>query len=95
MDFIGPLLMSESHEYILVVVAYVSKWIEIAIVQITDTKIVIKFHKKNILCRFSTPRVLISIEEVTFAICSLSAYLSITMSSTNLSQPIILKQMAR
>ena len=39
---------------------YVSKWVEAIPAQKADAKTVIKFLKKNIFCRFGTPRVLIS-----------------------------------
>jgi len=55
MDFVGPLPMSHSHEYILVVVDYVSKKsVEAVVVRKVDVIILIKFHKRNIFCRFGT-----------------------------------------
>jgi len=59
-DFIGPLPSSFSNEYILVAVDYVPKWVEAIAASKTDAKTVIRFLKKNIFCRFGTPRVLIS-----------------------------------
>nr|KYP31458.1 Pro-Pol polyprotein [Cajanus cajan] len=59
-DFIGPLPTSFSNEYILLAVEYVSRWVEAIPTQKVDAKTVIKFLKKNIFCRFGTPRVLIS-----------------------------------
>jgi len=59
-DFIGPLPSSFSNEYILLAVEYVCKWVEAIPAQKADAKTVIKFLKKNIFCRFGTPRVLIS-----------------------------------
>jgi len=59
-DFIGPLPPSFSHEYILLTVEYVSKWVEAISAQHADAKTVIKFLEKNIFCRFGTPRFLIS-----------------------------------
>lgn len=59
-DFVGPFPTSFSNEYILVVVDYVSKWVEAIATPKADSKIVIKFLKKNIFTRFSTPMVLIS-----------------------------------
>jgi len=35
-SFVGPLLMSNNHEYILVVVDYVSKWVEATVAQKAD-----------------------------------------------------------
>nr|KYP69664.1 Transposon Ty3-I Gag-Pol polyprotein [Cajanus cajan] len=59
-DFIGPLPTSFSNEYILLAVEYVSRWVEAIPTQKANAKTVIKFLKKNIFCRFGTPRVLIS-----------------------------------
>jgi len=59
-DFIGPFLSSYSHEYILLVVDYVRKWVESVVVQHANAKIVICFLRNNIFSRFGTPRVLIS-----------------------------------
>ena len=59
-DFIGPLSSSFSKEYILLVVDYVSKWVEVVTTPTNDAKTVIKFLKKNIFSRFGVPRVLIS-----------------------------------
>ena len=59
-DFIGPFPSSYSYEYILLVVDYVTKWVEAVVVQHADAKIVIRFLKKTIFSRFGTPKVLIS-----------------------------------
>jgi len=65
-NFVGPLLKSNTHEYILVVVDYMSKWVQAIIVLMVDSRIVIKFLKRNIFCKFGTPRVLISDEGTHF-----------------------------
>ena len=59
-DFIGPLPSSFSNEYILLEMEYVSRWVEAIPTKKVASKTVIKFMKKNIFCRFGTPRVLIS-----------------------------------
>ena len=59
-DFVGPLPPSLNHEYILVAVEYVSKWVEVVASPKADAKTVIRFLKKNIFSRFGSPRVLIS-----------------------------------
>ena len=59
-DFIGPLPPSFGNEYILVVVDYVSKWVEEVAAPKSDAKTIVKFLKKNIFARFRVPRVLIS-----------------------------------
>ena len=57
-DFMGPFLKSCGNEYILVV-DYVSKWVEVVALPTNDARIVIKFLKKHIFTRFGTPRALI------------------------------------
>jgi len=59
-DFVGSLLTSYSNEYILVVVDYISKWVEAAIVKKANSRTMVKFLKRNIFYRFGSPRVLIS-----------------------------------
>jgi len=59
-DFVGPLPSSYMNVYILVVVDYVSKWVEAIATPKNDVEIVIKFLKRNIFSRFGVPRVLIS-----------------------------------
>jgi len=58
--FIGSLPSSFSHEYILLAVEYVSRWVEAIPTQHADAKTIISFLKKNIFCRFGTPKFLIS-----------------------------------
>ena len=61
-DFMGPFPSPNRHKYILLVVDYVSKWVE-AIPTITcDAKVVLGFIKSNIFSRFGTPRAIISDE---------------------------------
>ena len=59
-DFIGLFPNSFENQYILVVVDYVSKWIEAIPSKTNDNKVVIKFLKENIFSRFGTPRAIIS-----------------------------------
>ena len=59
-DFMGPFPSSVGNEYILVVVDYVSKWVEAMATARNDAKTVVKFIKKNIFSRFGVPRILIS-----------------------------------
>ena len=61
-DFMGPFPSSCWYKYILLVIYYVSKWVE-AIPTITcDAKVVLKFIRKNIFSSFGTPRVVIGDE---------------------------------
>jgi len=59
-DFMGPSPPSFGFLYILVVVDYVSNWIEAIPSRNNDHKTVIKFLKENILSRFGIPRAMIS-----------------------------------
>ena len=59
-DFMGHLPSSYGNQYILVVIDYVSKWVEVVASPKNDAKIVIKFLKKNIFSHYGVPRVLIS-----------------------------------
>ena len=59
-DFMGPYISFQNNKYILVVVDYVSKWVEAIALPTNDSKVVVKFLKKNIFTRFGVPRVIIS-----------------------------------
>ncbi|XP_022635773.1 uncharacterized protein LOC111241499 [Vigna radiata var. radiata] len=59
-DFVGPFPPSFNNEYILVVMSYVSKWVEAVAFPKNDSSTVIKFLKRKIFSRFGTPRVFIS-----------------------------------
>ena len=60
MDFMGPFPSSYGNTYILVVVDYVSKWIEAKATSSSDAKEVSKFLKANIFNRYGVPRAIIS-----------------------------------
>ena len=59
-DFMGPFPPSFSNKFILVAVDYVSKWVEAVALPTNDSRVVIRFLKKNIFARFGTPRSIIS-----------------------------------
>ncbi|KAH9793150.1 hypothetical protein KPL71_004433 [Citrus sinensis] len=59
-DFMGPFPSSFGHQYILVAVDYVSKWVEAIPCRTNDHKVVIGFLKSNIVSRFGFPRAIIS-----------------------------------
>nr|XP_016457956.1 PREDICTED: uncharacterized protein LOC107781730 [Nicotiana tabacum] len=59
-DLMGSFPMSHSHKYILVVVDYVSKWVEAIPTRTNDARVVFAFLRKNIFTHFWTPRVIIS-----------------------------------
>ncbi|KAA0043258.1 Retrovirus-related Pol polyprotein from transposon 412 family [Cucumis melo var. makuwa] len=58
----GPFPQSGGHTYILLVMDYVPKWIEVVYCEKNDVMTVRKFLKKNILSRFGTARALINDE---------------------------------
>ena len=60
MDFMGPFPVSFGNIYILLVVDYVSKWVEAAACPKNDANTVVGFLQRNILGRFGTPRTIIS-----------------------------------
>ncbi|XP_057418803.1 uncharacterized protein LOC130713012 [Lotus japonicus] len=59
-DFMGPFPPSFGCQHILVVVDYVSKWVEAAALSTNDSKVVVAFLKNNIFTRFGVPRAIIS-----------------------------------
>ena len=59
-DFMGPFPPSFGHQYILVAVDYISKWVEAIPCRTNDHKVVIAFLKSNIVSRFGFPRAIIS-----------------------------------
>ena len=62
----GPFLVSDGFEYILLTVDYVSKWIEAILTRTNNHKVVIKFIHQNIFSRFWIPRAIISDEGTHF-----------------------------
>ena len=69
-DFMGHFPNSFGNQYILVVVNYVSKWVEATPSQRNDNKVVVKFLKKNIFLRVRTPRAIINDNDTHF--CNIS-----------------------
>ncbi|GKA74566.1 reverse transcriptase domain-containing protein [Tanacetum coccineum] len=59
LDFMGPFLNSKGNKYILVVVDYVSKWVEAQALPTNDARIVIRFLRR-LFARFGVPKALIS-----------------------------------
>jgi len=56
----GPFPMSHEYNYILMIVDYVSKWIEVVSFRSNDHKVVVNFFKENILSRVGFPHAIIS-----------------------------------
>ena len=54
-DFMGPFPSSFGNLYILLVVDYVSKWVEAIAYPINDASTVVGFIQRNILSRFGAP----------------------------------------
>jgi len=59
-DFIGPFPPSFDFVYILLAVDYVSKWAEAQVSRTNDHKVVVKFVKEYIFCRYGTRKARIS-----------------------------------
>ena len=59
-DFMGHFPNSFGNLYILLVVDYVSKWVEAIACRTNDHKVVVKFLRENVFARFVTPRAIIS-----------------------------------
>ncbi|GJT97183.1 reverse transcriptase domain-containing protein [Tanacetum coccineum] len=57
-DFMGPFSSSNGNKYILVAVAYLSKWVEAKALPINNARVVVKFLK-SLFARFGTPRAII------------------------------------
>ena len=53
--FIGPFPSSFGNEYILLVVDYVSRWVEVIPCRTYDAKVAVKFLRENIFAQFSIP----------------------------------------
>ena len=66
-DFMRPFPSSFGNIYILLVVDYVSKWVEATSCPINDAITVVGFIQRNILSRFGAPRTIISDEGSHFA----------------------------
>ncbi|RDX89336.1 pol, partial [Mucuna pruriens] len=59
-DFMRPFPVSNVYSYILLIVDYVSRYIEAIATKTNDAKVVVDFLKSNIFCQFGVPKVLIS-----------------------------------
>nr|GEV88800.1 reverse transcriptase domain-containing protein [Tanacetum cinerariifolium] len=58
-DFMGPFSSSKGNKYILVVVDYLSKWVEAKALPTNDARVVVKFLK-SLFSRFGTPKAIIN-----------------------------------
>ena len=62
-DFMGPFPPSFRNLYILLIMDYVSKWVEALACPINDANIVVGFIRRNILSRYGALRTIISYGE--------------------------------
>ncbi|RDX85227.1 putative mitochondrial protein, partial [Mucuna pruriens] len=58
--FMGPFPISNGYSYILLVVDYVSRWVEAIATKTNEAKVIVDFLKSNIFYRFGVPKALIS-----------------------------------
>ncbi|XP_025664869.1 uncharacterized protein [Arachis hypogaea] len=59
----GPFPNSNGFLYILLAVDYVSKWVEAIPTRTDDANVVLSFVRNNIICRFGSPRAIVSDQE--------------------------------
>lgn len=59
-DFLRQFVRLCGNTYILVVVDYVSKWVEVTTLPKSEAPSIVEFLKKNKFIRFGTPRAIIS-----------------------------------
>jgi hypothetical protein len=74
-DYMGPFPKSWNHEFILVAVDYVSKWVEAMLCRNSDSKNSKKMFEEIIFPRFGVPRMVISDEGTHFIDRSFRKYL--------------------
>ena len=74
-DFMGPFPSSFGNLYILLVVNYVSKQIEVKVTQTNDAKVILDFIRTYIFDRFGIPKAIISDRGTHFCNCSMEALL--------------------
>jgi transposase InsO family protein len=71
----GPFPFSFGNLYIILVVDYMSKWIEVKATWTNDSKVVLDFVKTHIFDRFGIPKAIISDRDTHFCNCSVEALL--------------------
>ena len=59
-DFMGPFPNSSGYLYILLAVDYVSKWVEAVPTHFDDANAVVSFIRNHIVCRYGSPRAIVS-----------------------------------
>lgn len=61
-DFVGPFGSSNRKNYVLLIVDYVSKWVEIVVLPYNVGRSIIIVLQKNVFSRFGTPWAIVSDE---------------------------------
>ncbi|XP_047150526.1 uncharacterized protein LOC124822551 [Vigna umbellata] len=59
-DFMGPFSVSFGFSYILLVVDYISKWVEARATRTNDARVVVDFVRSHLFCKFGVPRAISS-----------------------------------
>ncbi|RDX65055.1 Protein NYNRIN, partial [Mucuna pruriens] len=67
LDVIGPIELkaSNGHRFILVAIDYFTKWVEAASYSTVTRNVVVKFIKKDIICRYGLPAHIITDKALT------------------------------
>ncbi|XP_072065846.1 uncharacterized protein [Arachis hypogaea] len=65
-DFMGPFSNSNGFVYIFLAVDYVSKWVEAIPTRCDDANTVASFLRNNIICKFGSPRAIVSDKGIHF-----------------------------
>ena len=94
-DFMGPFSFSFGNIYIILVVDYVSKWIEVKAIRTNEVKVVLDFIRTRIFDRFGIPKAIISDRGTHFAIVQWKHCYTNIMWLIGLPQHTILKRMAK
>jgi len=94
-DFIGSFPYSFSNLYILLVVSYVSKWIEVKTTRTNNVKVILDFVRTHIFDRFGIPKAIISDYDIYFCNRSMKAILCKYHVTHRTSKPTTLKRMAK
>jgi len=71
----GPFPVSFGFTYILLVVDYVSKWVEAKATRTNDARVVIDFVRSHIFYKFGIPRAIVSDQGIDFCNRSMGALL--------------------
>lgn len=74
-DFMGSVPTSSGFSYILLVVDYVSKWVEAKATRTYDAKVVVGFLRSNIFSRYDVPQATISDQGTHFCNWTIGALL--------------------